>query len=131
MTRDTIAPEVREEWEREGWKRIGAWTFHAPVPPEYEGHCLTYEAVRIEEHWHIWVHSGRHVGYPTSVYSAENQRYRTGFAGKLILRPAEWLVLREALDHDQRIGIFEVENPLPGQALRYACSSPGEADKAT
>jgi hypothetical protein len=117
MSRNTILPEALAE------ERVGCWTFHAEIPQEYQGHAFTVEAVLVGDHWHVWVHSGRHV--PTRSTGA---RVNRGFAGKLILRRGEWEVLRSALDEgSEAVAIYEVERPTPGMAKRYL-GVPGEGD---
>lgn len=96
----------------------GGATFNTFPPGDYEGVGFTFAAIRLGDHAHIEVESGRIVkGYDDDVYNA---RYRMGTAGKLVLRWHEWELLREILEPHENVRIGEVEKPTQGQAKRYA-----------
>lgn len=98
-------------------RRPGGYTFNAFTPDDYHGTAFSFASVRIGDHAHIEVESGRAIGTPPGGAHAE---LRTSRAGKLILRWHEWLELRAILDADPRVRIAEVEHPTPGQVERYA-----------
>lgn len=114
QTRNTVVPEALTEIRR------GAWTFHAPIRVDHAGDCFVFEAVRVGDHYHVWISSGRHVPPPARAHRSERATLRVGHAGKIIVRPAEWELLRGALDADDRIAVYEVEHPTEAQARRYA-----------
>ena len=115
MSRNIVAAETAEE-NRTG--RQGGYTFHAPVDPEYEGVMFTVATVRLGDHAHVEIHSGR----PVPESGNLNARGPRGLAGRLILRWHEWEKLRPVLDDAAFIHIAEVENPTVGQ-LRHHVGS--------
>lgn len=115
MTRNIVEPETAEFNCTDGLP--GLWTFHAPI--DAVGPALGFEVVRIGDHAHVHVRSGR-----ARSRRPGDESYVTGFAGKLVLRWDEWGVLRDVLDSDPRFGIYEVENPRVGQARYYAGAKP-------
>jgi hypothetical protein len=126
VTRNIVPDETAERNRANG---LSGYTFNALVPVDYAGPALTFEAVRIGDHAHVHVSSGRAVPHPWP-----KDRITRGFAGKLVLAWPDWLLLREILDTDPRARIAEVEYPSPGVARRYAADgpeklSPGGVDK--
>lgn len=117
MTRSVVEPEQASA----NSERPGSYTFNAPVLNGYEGHTMTFGCVRIGDHAHIHVHSGRAALRRNGVADAS---MLTGFAGKLLLRWPEWILLRTILDADPRVWIAEVECPTRAMAERYASDRP-------
>jgi len=102
--------------------RIGAYTFHALIALGLVGHHgLTFAAVRVGDHAHVEVLSGRIRRRGAERDGAwEMLETSYGGAGWLVLRWPEWLVLRAALDVGSgNIRVVEVEHPTPAQARRY------------
>lgn len=112
--KNVVEPEVAE-LNRRG-EGLGRYTYNAFPPEDYSGVLLVFAAIRLGDHAHIEVESGRQTPQPHSIHPATN----TGRAGKLILRWHEWEKLREILDAAECTRIAEVERPTPGMAARYA-----------
>ena len=118
MTRN-IVPADTAERNRTG--RPGGYTFHAVIPPLRVGnHGLTFATVRIGDHAHVEVGSGRIKRRgPDLGETWELVEPSYGAAGRLVLRWPEWLVLRDALDvGSPDVRVIEVENPTLGQIRR-------------
>jgi hypothetical protein len=103
-------------------QRPGAYTFNAFPPDDYEGLLLVVHAVRVGDHAHVKVESGRQVAKPKggdglSLGGRPTVHY--GYAGKLVLRWSEWIKLRDDLELLEWTRIAEVECPTPEQARRY------------
>lgn len=115
MSRSLVTPGTADHNRRRdpGGPPPGGCTFNAFPPEGYEGPILTFAAVRLGDHAHIEVRSGRwHINGP------ESARGITGQAGKLVLRWHEWAHLRDALDAGSVYRIAEVENPNAEQLAR-------------
>jgi hypothetical protein len=99
----------------------GGYTFHAVIPTSRVGnHGLTFAAVRVGDHAHVEVLSGRiRRRGPDLDESWELVEPSYGAAGRLVLRWPEWVVLRDALDTgSEDVRVIEVENPTVGQIRR-------------
>lgn len=105
MTRNLVKPETAEE-NRVG--RPGGYTFNTLPPDDYGGVVLVVAVVRLGDHAHLDVSSGRAV--PGSPHLLR------GGAGRLILRWHEWELLRSILEPHECVRIAEVENPTEEQA---------------
>lgn len=113
-SRNLIAEEVAEYNRTE---REGGHTFNAFVPRDYEGAIFVVAALRIGEHAHVEVSSGRQIVQPN-----EEPRDHRSVAGRLILRWDDWLMLRGLLEMVPWTRIAEVERPTPGQLERHTTS---------
>ncbi len=109
-TRNVVEPEQAERNRTEG---IGGYTFNAFPPDDYEGLLLVVACVRLGDHAHLEVSSGRAGGAP-----GRPTTLHYGLAGRLILRWPEWLKFRELLDTAPWVRIAEVERPTKGQLDR-------------
>lgn len=114
--------EVSDKQAETNRSRPGAYTFNAFPPGDYEGLLLVYAAVRVGDHAHVKVCSGRHVAAPhggdgLSLGSKATLHY--GYAGKLVLRWPEWVKLRDDLEPLEWVRIAEVECPTDKQAMAY------------
>jgi hypothetical protein len=109
MTRNLVSPEQAEA--NRGVP--GAYTFNAYPPDDYDGIAFTLAVLRLGDHAHIEVNSGRAVPQPDG-----QQRLPRSRAGRLILRWHEWEVLRAILGTHDCIRIAEVERPTQEQ-LEY------------
>lgn len=100
----------------------GAYTFHAIIDPQRVGRPgLTVAAVRVGDHAHVEVLSGRiRRRGPDRGEAWDFVEPSYGHAGWLILRWPEWLVLRDALDvGSPDVRVIEVEKPTAAQARRH------------
>lgn len=109
MSRNVVAPETAE---RNASQPGGGYTFNALIPPEYAGVCFTVAALRLGDHAHLDIESGRAIPQPG--YEGR-PHYNCGRAGRLILRWHEWEVLRALLDQHENVHIAEVQQPTKGQ----------------
>lgn len=120
MTRNVVDAETAElNRGRSDEYRFGGYTFNAVIPGHYDGDALTVACVRLGDHAHIDVESGCTISSPpTSSYFT--RKVTRGFAGHLILRWREWLLLRAALDAVPYVHVVEVESPNAGQLDYHA-----------
>lgn len=124
-TRNVVDEETAQH-NRTSPHRDG-YTFNAFPPVDYEGTAFTFAVLRIGDHAHIKVGSGRHV--PPHPGQGRNWgQVHDGHAGRMILRWNEWLVMRETLDADPRYRIAEVENPSDGQIKFHLQTDAGGND---
>lgn len=125
MSRNVVDEETAERNRTVGIG--GGYTFHAVIPLERAGeHGLTVAAVRVDQHAHVHVMSGR-ISRRSRDDSWVEPSY--GEAGWLVLRWPEWLVFRQALDlGSENVRICEVEKPTLAQA-KYALAH-GSVPKA-
>lgn len=126
-TRNIVDPENAENNRTDG---AGGYAFNAPILRGYEGHAIVFACVRLGDHAHIHVESGRAIVGGRETLDAQ---VRMGWAGKLTLRWPEWLLLCEIFDGDPRVWIAEVERPTKGMLDRYTADhaprrSPGPAE---
>lgn len=104
--------EVTDAW----FKGTGGRTFCAPPPLDYEGRVVCLEAIRVADHAHIEVSTGRqHANGP-----GRDPTYHKGVAGRLVFAWGDWVHLRDALDAIPWVWLAEVEEPTPAQVDRYA-----------
>jgi hypothetical protein len=113
--------EVTDEW----FKGPGGRTFWAPPPLDYEGRVVCFEVIRLGDHAHIEVSTGRqHANGPS-----REPTYHKGVAGRLVFAWGDWVHLRDALDAIPWVWLAEVEEPTPAQVDRYigpSATSEGE-----
>jgi hypothetical protein len=112
----TVTRNVVSDEDAERGRTHGGYTFNAFPPDDYEGLLLVVACVRLGDHAHLDVSSGRaggaKIGWrPTTLHY--------GRAGRLILRWPEWLKLRELLDSAPWVRIAEVERPTDEQLREY------------
>ena len=119
-TRNVVADETAER--NRGVGLPGGYTFHAVIPTDRVGkNGLTFAAVRVGDHAHVEVLSGRikRRGPDLGGEAWDFVETSHGHAGWLVLRWSEWLVLRDALDvGSPDVRVIEVEKPTAGQAKR-------------
>lgn len=118
-SRNTITELDLEERARIAGDRgpvPGLKTFDAPPPDEYEGRVVVLEVVRLGDHAHITVCTGRQHAKRAST----RPTYHRGEAGRLVMAWHDWLHWRAALDAGPAwTWIAEVEVPTPAQIERY------------
>jgi hypothetical protein len=110
MTRNLIAPETAVQ-NRES---PGALTFNAPPPDEHDGPILVLATVRLGDHAHVDVYSGRQNALKDGQFTPTVHR---GYAGRLVFAWWFWEQLRDRLaeaDHPEVL-IREVERPTRQQ----------------
>lgn len=115
-TRNLVAPETADR-NREG--RAGGYTFHSPVSDGYEGIVYTVACLRLGDHAHLDIDTGRAIPQARA-YGRVGPLATRGKAGRLIVRWEEWLLLRRLLDSSTFVHIAEVENPTIGQLKHHA-----------
>lgn len=111
MTRNLVPEENAENNRSERYPK-GGYTFNAFPPEEYEGRIFVVAVMRLGDHAHVEFHTGRQVPVPSNV---RRPTLHYGRAGMLVMQWADWLVLREVYDADERFRIAEVENPTDKQ----------------
>lgn len=122
MTRNLIEPETAER-NRQLW---GAWTWNAEVPDDYTGVLVFVACVRLGDHAHLDVHTGRQHANPDG---REPTRHLSR-AGRLIFRWLEWTTIRDQLTElDVPIVLREVERPTPGQLDHHAFGKEPRGDR--
>lgn len=112
MTRNLITAEVAES-NRTGLP--GGLTFNALPPHDYEGFVLVVACVRLGDHAHLDVETGRQI-----VDGVGRPIVHRGAAGRLVMAWPDWLAVRDLLELVPWTRIAEVENPTVGQARRHA-----------
>jgi hypothetical protein len=117
-SRNVVDPATAED-NRTG--RPGGYTFNAFIPSKYAGIGFTVACVRLGDHAHLDIFSGRHV----TRFHGSDPAFG-GRAGRLVLRWPVWIKLRdEVLEPHPFIRIAEVENPTQGQLERHAGETAG------
>lgn len=118
-SRNVVADETAEA-NRSG--KPGGYTFHSPLSEGYEGIAFTVACVRLGDHAHLDVQTGRAI--PQGAFGRDGYfrqpRVTRGQAGRLVLRWEEWLLLRRLLDSSTFVHVAEVENPTVGQLKHHA-----------
>jgi len=117
QSRNLVASETAERNRSEGQ---GGYTFNALIPDDYEGSVLIVAALRLGDHAHVEISSGRATRQP---YSIKKHRLNYGKAGNIILRWHEWELLRSILESHDCVRIAEVERPSVGQLFFHGSRS--------
>jgi len=117
-SRNLIAPDIAEHNRAEG---EGGYTFNAFPPDGYEGVVFTVAALRLGDHAHLEISTGRQIVQPN-----DRPRDHRSTAGHLILRWPEWELLRALLDTVPWTRVAEVERPTHGQ---LECHVPGPSER--
>lgn len=112
VTRNLIAAETAERG-----RKVGGYTFNAFPPEDYEGFVMVFAAVRLGDHAHVEIQSGR------ITLHQERQTYNLGVAGRICLQWHQWVKWRDELDATTVHRIAEVERPTQGQLDRYVAPS--------
>lgn len=110
MSRNVAEPDEEQA-------AAGANTFATPPPDDYEGRLICFEVVRLGDHAHVNVSTGRqHANGPR-----RTPTFHKGDAGRIVMQWEDWLHWRAALDSGPPWQwIVEVEHPRPGQIQKYA-----------
>ena len=111
--RNLITVEVAER-NRSGLP--GGYTFNAYPPSGFDGRVLVFACVRLGDHAHVEVYSGRSI---PSASDYEGDHCWKGYAGHLVLRWPEWLLLREMSMMVAFTRVAEIENPTTEQVEWY------------
>lgn len=93
----------------------GALTFNAEPPEDYAGKLLILAAIRLGDHAHIDVYTGRMV--PRKPGQSMEACVRRGHAGELVMQWHFWEWVRDALATETNPAVFirEVEFPTVAQ----------------
>jgi hypothetical protein len=114
-SRNLIVEEIAERNRTEG---EGGYTFNAYPPDDYEGFVLVVACIRLGDHAHVEIESGRQV-----IPRDGRPQIGRSRAGRLIFPWREWLLIRPLLEMVPWTRIAEVERPTQGQALRQTGGS--------
>lgn len=120
----SVRNEISDAQAEANRERYGALTFNAFPPDNYCGVILVFAAVRLGDHAHVEVQSGRWVPVPGE--GRFRARAAVGLAGRFVLRWHEWLRLRDDLDRGTVYRIAEVEKPTDAQLDRYVTAAPSD-----
>lgn len=120
MTRNLVAPETAEA----NRDRPGFRTFNAMPPVDYDGLMMVFACVRLGDHAHVEVQSGRWLGTSPSHKGELSGSCMVGLAGRMLLRWHEWVAFRDLLDATTPYRIAEVECPTDAQLDRYVTTAP-------
>lgn len=121
-SRNEVPPEIAEVRRSEF---PGLWTFHAPIRNDYFGNAMTVACVRLGDHAHIDIDTGRHNPSPVDYKRGTVSR---GYAGRLVMRWPEWEMFRALLDSAEWVEIAEVENPTQKQLNYHTRDVPAARD---
>ena len=113
---------VSEEQVAVNRECYGGLTFNAFPPEGYNGIVLVFAAVRLGDHAHVEVQSGRWVETHRAPGNA-----LVGLAGRMVLRWHEWIRFRDDLDANTVYRIAEVEKPTDKQLDRYVTAAGSDA----
>jgi hypothetical protein len=114
VTRNLIDADALER----GLSMVGGLTFNAFPEDGYNGPMFVFAAIRLGDHAHVEIQSGRWLTGPSG--GTPN----VGLAGRICLRWNEWVTLRDHMDLTTQWRIAEVQNPTDGQAHRYVTHAP-------
>jgi len=123
QSRNLITDEIAES-NRSGKRPGGGYTFNAFPPDDYEGFVLVVACVRLGDHAHLDVESGRQV-----IGGNGDAQIHRSRAGRLIFPWHEWLRVRGLLELVPWTRIAEVENPTPGQLEHHSVPAPPKPSK--
>lgn len=117
MTRNVITAEDLDGRERAGDRNMpGSQTFATPPPDDYEGRVVCFEVLRLGDHAHITVSTGRQHAKGAS----SRPTFHRGEAGKLVFGWEDWLHFRAMLDAGPEwVWVAEVQNPTRGMLDKY------------
>lgn len=116
-----LVNELTAEANREVY---GGLTFNAFPPEDYSGIIFVYAAIRLGDHAHVEIQSGRWLAGTLA-----NGTPNVGLAGRIVLRWHEWLHMRDELDRLTPHRIAEVEKPTQEQMDRYVTHAPADEGK--
>lgn len=100
--------------------RKGAYTFHSPPAVGYAGPGFTVAAIRLGDHAHVDIDTGRCTGSSLKGAPDATVVAGRGHAGHLVMQWADWLALRAILAVNPGVHVAEVENPTGAQAGFHA-----------
>ena len=126
MYREQHARNLVSAHQAEINREIGGLTFNAMPPDDYDGLMMVFAAVRLGDHAHVEVQSGRWLGTGPSHVGKNEGTALVGLAGRIILRWHEWTAWRDLMEATTPYRIAEVEKPTKGQLERYVTAAPAD-----
>jgi hypothetical protein len=121
-SRNLITPEVAKRA-----RVYGGYTFNAMPPKDYDGPMMVFAAVRLGDHAHVEIESGRWLGPSVSHRGQESGAACVGLAGRIVLRWHEWVAWRDNMDTTTPYRIADVERPTAAVLDRYMNRAPSDA----
>ncbi len=107
-------------------RSTGGLTFNAMPPVDYDGPMMVFAAIRLGDHAHVEVQSGRWLGTEPSHRDRNSGCANVGLAGRIVLRWHEWVVWRDVMDATTPYRIAEVERPTDAMLDRYVTTAPSD-----
>lgn len=120
-SRNLVAPETAEA----NRVRSGGLTFNAFPPKGYAGLMMVFAAIRLGDHAHLEIQSGRWSDAGPSGTGSPH----VGLAGRIVLRWHEWVAWRDLMDLTTPYRIAEVEMPTDAMLDRYVTVAPRDEGK--
>jgi hypothetical protein len=115
--------------QAESNRERGGLTFNAMPPDDYDGMMMVFAAVRLGDHAHVEIQSGRWLGTGPSHRGTNEGSANVGLAGRIVLRWHEWTAWRDLMDTTTPYRIAEVEKPTQGMLDRYVTVAPPDTGK--
>lgn len=122
--RNLVAPDTAQQN-----RKTGGLTFNAMPPDDYDGLMMIFAAVRLGDHAHVEVRSGRWLGTGPSRRGGSLGSAMTGLAGRIVLRWHEWVAWRDIMDATTPYRIVDVERPTRAMLDRYVIAAPSDDGK--
>lgn len=110
-------------------RKVGGYTFNAMPPDDYDGMMMVFAAVRLGDHAHVEIQSGRWLGTGPSHRGTNEGSANVGLAGRIVLRWHEWIAWRDLMDITTPYRIAEVERPTQAMLDRYVTVAPSDEGK--
>lgn len=124
MTRNLVSAETAEQ-NRER----GGLTFNAFPPDGYVGLMMIFAAVRLGDHAHVEIQSGRWSDFKDLQRSSNTGNCSCGLAGRIVIRWHEWVAWRDLMDATTPYRLAEVERPTQAMLDRYVTAAPPDEGK--
>lgn len=123
MTRNLVSDEQAEA--NRTVRLPGAYTFNAYPPKDYTGFVLCVATLRLGDHAHLDIDTGRQTSPPIhgdddGPWADDRTNVSRSHAGRLVMRWDAWLKIREMLELVPWTRIAEVEKPNKGQLDYHA-----------
>lgn len=102
----------------------GGYTFNAFPPDGYVGPIMVFAAIRLGDHAHIEIQSGRWNDHQDLQRSSGTGNPSVGLAGRIVMAWWQWEAWRDLMDTTTPYRIVEVERPSQGMLDRYVTVAP-------
>jgi hypothetical protein len=119
MTRNLITPEIAERA-----RTTGSYTFNAFPPDGYVGPIMVFAAIRLGDHAHIEIQSGRWSDHKDIRSPSGTGSPHVGLAGRVVMAWWQWEAWRDLMDATTPYRIAEVEAPTDAMLKRYVTVAP-------